>query len=252
LNLPLLRQLGELGLLGLTVDEDYGGSGMDATAVVLVHEELSASDPAFCLSYLAHSLLLVNNLHVNGNHDQKLQYLPDLVSGAKIGGMAMSEPSAGTDVLGMKTKAVLNNHDTDTDTDTACWTLNGQKMWITNGTLDGGQTTGDLFLVYAKTGPNRSDVTSFVVEKEMTGFSVGQQIHDKLGMRASPTAELVFDNVELPQENVIGDVNQATLCMVRTNEHYELQINTMKNNQIHVSRFGLTNSLFLSRSLSHF
>jgi isovaleryl-CoA dehydrogenase len=222
LNLPLLRQLGELGLLGLTVDEEYGGSGMDATSVVLVHEELSASDPAFCLSYLAHSLLLVNNLHVNGNHEQKLRYLPDLVSGAKIGGMGMSEASAGTDVLGMKTKAVLLREDTG-----SCWTLNGQKMWITNGTLDGGQSAGDLFLVYAKTGPNRSDVTSFVVEKEMAGFSVGQQIHDKLGMRASPTAELIFENVELPQENVIGDVNQATLCMMRNLEIERLGLAAM-------------------------
>ena len=221
LNLPLLRQMGDLGLLGLTVDEEYGGSGMDATSVVLVHEELSYSDPAFCLSYLAHSLLLVNNLHVNASHEQKERWLPDVCSGTKIGGMGMSEPGAGTDVLGLTTKATLDDKND-------IWTLQGRKMWITNGTLDGGQTTGDLFLVYARTGPNRSDITSFVVEKGTPGFSVGQQIHDKLGMRASPTAELVFDNVPLPSStNVIGDVNGATLCMMRNLEIERLGLAAM-------------------------
>lgn len=124
LNVPLMRQLGDLGLFGLTVDEEYGGSGMDATAVVMAHEELSYSDPALCLSYLAHSLLLVNNLHVNGSHEQKERFLPDCVSGVRIGGMGMSESGAGTDVLGMKAKASrLNDHD--------MYVLNGQKMWIT-------------------------------------------------------------------------------------------------------------------------
>jgi isovaleryl-CoA dehydrogenase len=220
-NLPLLKQLGELGLLGLTVDEQYGGSGLDAAAVCLVHEELSYSDPAFCLSYLAHSLLLVNNLSVNGSHEQKLRFLPKCCDGTYIGGMGMSEPGAGTDVLGMTTKATLNeSHDE--------WSLTGQKMWITNGTLDGGQTPGDLFLVYAKTGPERSDVTSFIVERDMDGFQVGQQIHDKLGMRASPTAELVFDNVLIPAStHVVGDVNGATICMMRNLEIERLGLAAM-------------------------
>jgi isovaleryl-CoA dehydrogenase len=210
----------------LTVHEDYGGSGMDATAVVLVHEELSYSDPAFCLSYLAHSLLLVNNIHVNASHEQKLKWLPDACSGAIIGGMGMSEPGAGTDVLGMSTKATLN----DSDSGDKCWNLTGSKMWITNGTLDGGETTGDLFLIYARTGPNRSDITSFAVEKGMPGFTVGQQIHDKLGMRASPTAELVFENVSLPaaaSSSVIGEVNGATLCMMRNLEIERLGLAAM-------------------------
>lgn len=210
-NLPLLKQLGDLGLLGLTVEEEYGGSGMDAAAVALVHEELSYSDPGFCLSYLAHSLLLVNNLSINATNEQKERFLPAVVTGERIGGMGMSEPSCGTDVLGMATKAV---HDETTNV----WHLTGQKMWITNGTLDDGKTTGDLFLVYARTGPNRSDITSFVVEKGMPGFAVGQKINDKLGMRASPTAELVFDKVPIPTENIIGDVNGATLCMMRNLE----------------------------------
>lgn len=124
-NASLFHQLGSSGhgLLGLTVDTNYGGTGwIDATAVALVHEELSYSDPAFCLAYLAHSLLLVNNLHVNANEEQKQRLLPELCAGSKIGGMGMSEPQAGTDVLGMKTTAVLDDKE---------WVLNGTKLWIT-------------------------------------------------------------------------------------------------------------------------
>jgi isovaleryl-CoA dehydrogenase len=202
---------GGLGLLGLTVDEEYGGTGFsDATAVALVHEELSYSDPAFCLSYLAHSLLLVNNLHVNGSPAQKHRFLPPLCSGERIGGMCMSEANAGTDVLGMQTKAAL-------DEDSGKWILNGQKMWITNGTIDG-ETTGDVFLVYARTGSARQDITQFIVERGMDGFYLGQKIVEKLGMRASHTAELVFDNVSVPTDNVVGTVHDATLCMMRNLE----------------------------------
>jgi isovaleryl-CoA dehydrogenase len=120
----------------------------------------------------------------------------------------------------MTTKAVL-------DESTKLWHLTGQKMWITNGTLDGGKTPGDLFLVYARTGPGRSDITSFIVEKDMVGFSVGQKINDKLGMRASPTSELVFDDVPIPSENIIGDVNGATLCMMRNLEIERLGLAAM-------------------------
>lgn len=210
-NIDLFRQLGNqnLGILGLTVEEEYGGTGfIDATAVAIVHEELAYSDPAFCLSYLAHSLLFVNNLHVNASHEQKLKYLPSTCDGTMIGGMCMSEPNAGTDVLGMTTTAVQSDSN---------WILNGTKMWITNGTIDG-KTTGDLFLVYARTGPNKFDITQFIVEKGMPGFTLGQQIHDKLGMRASMTAELVFENVVVPGENVVGGVHQAVECMMRNLE----------------------------------
>lgn len=220
-NVDLFRKLGTmtvdsgsgsdgLGLLGLTVAEEYGGSGLDATAVILVHEELSYADPAFCLSYLAHSLLLVNNLSVNGSAEQKQRFLPSACSGESIGGMCMSEPGAGTDVLGMKTKAVY-------DAEQKGWILNGTKMWITNGTVDG-ETTGDLFLVYARTGTGLHDITQFVVEKNMEGFALGQKIRDKLGMRASVTAELVFHNVFVPEANVVGDVNKAIRCMMRNLE----------------------------------
>lgn len=208
----LFQKLGDrdMGILGLTVDPEYGGAGLDATAVALVHEELSYADPAFCLSYLAHSLLFVNNLHVNGNPDQKQSFLPKACSGNSIGGMGMSEPGAGTDVLGMSSRAVPDSNGDH-------FILNGQKMWITNGTIDG-NTTGDYFLVYARTGPGRSDISQFIVEKGMEGFRLGQKINDKLGMRASMTAELVFDNVKIPKDHMVGEFNQATLCMMRNLE----------------------------------
>ncbi len=159
-NVELFKKLGELGLLGITVNTEYGGSGMDAIAAVIAHEELSASDPAFCLSYLAHSMLFVNNLHQNGSHEQKLKYLPKACSGEIICGMGMSEPGAGTDVMGMSTTATKSS-------DGSYYTINGAKMWITNGTIHGAGDTGDAFLVYAKTGSGRGakDITSFLVDK---------------------------------------------------------------------------------------
>lgn len=207
-NIDLYRKLGDIGLLGVTVDPDYGGSGMDATAAVIAHEELSASDPAFCLSYLAHSMLFVNNLNLNGNEEQKQRYLPRACSGEIIGGMCMSEPGAGTDVLGLKTTAKKEG---------GSWKINGQKMWITNGAINDTET-GDAFLVYARTGEGRNDITLFLVDKDTPGFSLGQRIKDKLGMRASGTAELVFDNATVPDENRVGELNGAVLCMMRNLE----------------------------------
>eukprot|EP01038_Epipyxis_sp_PR26KG_P009786 gene9786-13165_t len=214
-NVELFKKLGQLGLLGITVDPEYGGSGMDAVAAVIAHEEIAAADPAFCLSYLAHSMLFVNNLSVNGNHEQKAKYLPKACTGEYIGGMGMSEPSVGTDVLGMSTTAVpitsSPNH----------YLINGAKMWITNGTFNG-TDTGDVFLVYAKTkernGNSPAALTSFLVEKGMPGFSLGQKIEDKCGMRASMTAELVFADVQVPSSNIVGNVNEANLCMMRNLE----------------------------------
>lgn len=216
-NLDLFRKFGSkhLGILGLTISNEYGGSGFnaDATAVALVHEELSYSDPALCLSYLAHALLFANNLAVNGNENQKRRFLPRACEGRIVGGMCMSEATAGTDVLGgMRTNAKY-------DDDAKGWILNGRKLWITNGAL-GENETGDIYLVYARTGEKeRSDITQFIVEKNMNGFTLGQRIENKLGMRASPTAELVFDNVFIPHEShIVGDVNGATLCMMRNLE----------------------------------
>lgn len=208
MNLPLFRKLGELGLLGVTVPEAYAGSGMDATAAVIVHEELASADPGFCLAYLAHSMLFVNNLAQNGNEAQKRQWLPSAVDGSKLCGMCMSEPSVGTDVLGMKTTAKREGDE---------YVLNGAKMWITNGTVDG-KETGDAYLVYARTGKSSRDVSLFLVEKGTKGFSLGQKIEDKCGMRASMTAELVFQDCRVPASNLIGEEGKATLCMMRNLE----------------------------------
>lgn len=185
---------------------------MDATAAVIIHEELAASDPAFCLSYLAHSMLFVNNVNQNCNADQKKRFLPAACSGEAICGMGMSEASVGTDVMGMSTTAKLS-------ADGSHYVLNGSKMWITNGTLDG-LSTGDAFLVYAKTSEGRhgKSVSSFLVKKNMPGFTLGQKITDKCGMRASMTAEILFNDVKVPKENLVGEVGGATLCMMRNLE----------------------------------
>jgi isovaleryl-CoA dehydrogenase len=225
-NLELFRKLGTkrsdgLGILGLTVSEEYGGAGLDPLSVVIAHEELSYSDPAFCLSYLAHSILFVHNLFINGSDEQRRRWLPGACDGTKVGGMCMSEPSVGTDVLGMSSRAQY-------DEGIEAFILNGTKMWITNGTVDGGATTGDIFLVYAKTGTKRTDITQFVVEKDMPGFSVGQKISNKCGMRASNTTELIFEDVVLPREtHVVGEVNGATMCMMRNLEIERLALASM-------------------------
>lgn len=210
-NLALFKKAAELGILGITVSDEFGGAGLDATAAVIVHEELSASDPGFCLAYLAHSMLIVNNLAVNGSIDQKKKYLPGLCSGELIGSMAMSEPAIGTDVLGMQTTAVKKGDH---------YLLNGRKMWITNGTIDENNTPCDLVLVYAKTGERngRPLISTFLVEKSFKGFSVGQKIKDKLGMRGSNTAELVFENCEVPLTHLVGQEGDSMLHMMRNLE----------------------------------
>jgi len=212
-NQALFKRAGELGLLGVTVDPEHGGSGMDATAACIVHEELSYSDPAFCLSYLAHSQLFVNNLARNGNAEQLARFLPGACSGELIGGMGMSEPSCGTDVLAMRSTAKAQPD--------GSYKLSGTKMWITNGAVNDSET-GDVFLVYARTGgpevkASRA-VSLFLVEKGMPGFSLGQRLKDKCGMRASPTAELVFDDVHVPAANLVGREGDATICMMRNLE----------------------------------
>lgn len=208
-NVDLFRRLGtELGILGLTVEDTYNGAGMDATGVVLVHEELSASDPGFCLAYLAHTLLCVHNLSVNGNEAQKQRLLPGLCDGTLIGAMGMSEPGAGTDVLGMKSTAVRDGD---------FYVLNGRKMWITNGAIDDNGTPADCVLVYAylQRDGGKPALSTFLVEKGMKGYSVGQKIHDKLGMRASNTAELVFEDCRVPVANLVGQEGDSLKHMMR-------------------------------------
>jgi isovaleryl-CoA dehydrogenase len=207
-NRRLFEKVGELGLLGVTVAEQDGGAGMDATAAVIVHEELSASDPGFALAYLAHAMLCVNNLAVNATDDQKRRWLPRLLTGEAIGAMGMSEPAVGTDVLGLQTTAKRDGDH---------WVVNGRKMWITNGTVDDERTPCDVLLFYARTGGSdaRPEITSFVVERGTPGFAVGQKIHDKAGMRGSNTAEMVLEDVRIPVTNLVGEQGGAIKCMMR-------------------------------------
>lgn len=210
-NLDLFRKAGDLGLLGITADDTCGGTGMDATAAVIVHEELSTSDPGFALAYLAHSMLCVNNLSQNASAEQKKKFLPKLCTGEWVGSMAMSEPNVGTDVLGMETTAVQKGDH---------WVINGRKMWITNGTLDDKKTPGDLVWLYAKTGSQdgRPRLTTFLVERGTPGYSVGQKIMDKTGMRASNTAELVFEDCIVPSSNLVGSPGGSLIHMMKNLE----------------------------------
>ncbi|QDI05309.1 MULTISPECIES: isovaleryl-CoA dehydrogenase [Xanthomonas translucens group] len=189
---PLWRKLGEQGLLGLTVEEDYGGSAMGYLAHVVAMEEISRASGAIGLSYGAHSNLCVNQLRKNGSAAQKARYLPRLCSGEHVGALAMSEPGAGSDVVSMKLRADLHGDH---------YRLNGNKMWITNG------PDADVLVVYAKTDPagGARGITAFLVEKGMPGFSTAQKL-DKLGMRGSNTCELVFQDCAVPVENVLGSV----------------------------------------------
>ena len=185
------KGMAELGLLGITAPESYGGAAMGCVAATIAMEELGAVCGSTALSYLAHSILAVNNLATNGNDYQKQKYLPKLISGEWIGGMGMSEPGAGTDALAMRTKAERQGDR---------YILNGTKMWITNAIV------GDIFYVYARTGPGRTDISTFIIEKGMKGFSFGKKL-PKMGMRGSPTGELIFENCEVPAENLVGKEN---------------------------------------------
>jgi isovaleryl-CoA dehydrogenase len=188
----LWRQLGEQGLLGMTVEEEYGGSGMGYLAHVVAMEEISRASGGIGLSYGAHSNLCLNQLRKNASEAQKHRYLPRLCSGEHVGALAMSEPGAGSDVVSMKLRAERRGDH---------YLLNGNKMWITNG------PDADVLVVYAKTDPDAGSrgITAFIVEKGMKGFSTAQKL-DKLGMRASNTCELVFQDCEVPVENVLGEV----------------------------------------------
>ncbi|MDE2081330.1 MAG: isovaleryl-CoA dehydrogenase [Burkholderiales bacterium] len=191
--MDLWRKLGALGVLGITVPEAQGGAGMGYLAHMIAMEEISRASASVGLSYGAHSNLCVNQLKRNGTPAQQARYLPKLLSGEHVGALAMSEPGAGSDVIGMKLRAVEQG---------GVYVLTGTKMWITNG------PDADVMVVYAKTEPELGarGVTAFIVEKGMKGFSTAQKL-DKLGMRGSHTGEMVFDGVEVPAENVLGRVN---------------------------------------------
>jgi isovaleryl-CoA dehydrogenase len=191
--MDLWRKMGELGVLGITVPEAYGGANMGYLAHMVAMEEISRGSASVGLSYGAHSNLCVNQLKRNGSDAQRQKYLPKLISGEHVGALAMSEPGAGSDVISMKLKAEDKG---------GFYLLNGSKMWITNG------PDADTMVVYAKTEPELGarGVTAFIVEKGMKGFSTAQKL-DKLGMRGSHTGEMVFNNVEVPAANILGTLN---------------------------------------------
>jgi len=196
----LWRKFGDMGLLGITVAEEYGGSDLGYLAHVVAMEEISRASASVGLSYGAHSNLCVNQINRNGTDAQKAKYLPKLVSGEHIGALAMSEPNAGSDVVSMKLRA---------DKKGDRYVLNGNKMWITNG------PDADTYVIYAKTeiekGPH--GITAFIVERSFPGFTQAQKL-DKLGMRGSNTCELVFEDVEVPEENILGKLNEGVKVLM--------------------------------------
>ena len=196
----LWMKLGDIGVLGITVEEDYGGAGMGYLEHVVALEEISRASAAVGLSYSAHSNLCVNQIRLNGNEEQKKTFLPKLISGENVGALAMSETEAGSDVVGMKTTAEKKGDR---------FILNGSKMWITNG------PNADTLVVYAKTDPgaDKNGITAFIVQKGMKGFSTSPKL-DKMGMRGSNTCELIFDNCEVPETNVLGSLNEGVKVLM--------------------------------------
>ncbi|CAM3019162.1 isovaleryl-CoA dehydrogenase [Pseudoalteromonas atlantica] len=196
----LWPQMGEMGVLGMTVSEDFGGAGLGYLEHVIAMEEISRASASIGLSYGAHSNLCVNQINRNGNQAQKEKYLPKLISGEHIGALAMSEPNAGSDVVSMKLKAEKKGDK---------YILNGNKMWITNG------PDAHTFVIYAKTDleAGAKGISAFIVEKDFPGFSTAQKL-DKLGMRGSNTCELVFENCEVPEENILGNLNEGVKVLM--------------------------------------
>ena len=196
----LWRKMGDVGLLGITVDERFGGSAMGYLAHIIVLEEISRASASVGLSYGTHSNLCVNQLQRNGTESQKEKYLPDLCSGAKVGALAMSEPNAGSDVVSMNLRAERRGDH---------FILNGSKMWITNG------PDAHTYIIYAKTEPEAGSrgITAFIVERGFAGFSQGKKL-DKLGMRGSNTAELIFEDCPVPAENVLGEINAGVAVLM--------------------------------------
>jgi isovaleryl-CoA dehydrogenase len=196
----LWKEMGDLGLLGITVSEEYGGAGMGYLAHTVAVEEIARASASVSLSYGAHSNLCVNQIKLNGTEEQKRRYLPGLISGDHVGALAMSEPGAGSDVVSMQLRAEKKN---------GYFTLNGSKFWITNG------PDADTLVVYAKTDPDAGSkgITAFIVEKDMKGFSTSPHF-DKLGMRGSNTAQLFFEDVDVPFENILGEEGKGAKVLM--------------------------------------
>lgn len=208
-NMDAFKKMGELGILGITADPEYGGAGLGATAATIVMEEFGKACPGLTLSYLAHSMLCVNNLAINASKDQQAKYLPKLITGEHIGAMGMSEPGYGSDAVGMQCKAKQDGDH---------YVINGNKMWITNAQY------ADVVYLYTRTGENKKDLTTFIVDTKNTpGYSVSKEIH-KMGMRGSPTGELAFENAKVPLENRVGNEGDSVHHMMRNLEIERLTI----------------------------
>lgn len=208
-NINAFKKMGELGLLGITADPEYGGAGLGATAATIVMEEFGKACAGSTLSYLAHAMLCVNNIAVNASKEQQAKYLPKLITGEHIGAMGMSEPGYGSDAVGMQCKATKDGDS---------YKINGNKMWITNAQF------ADVIYLYTRTGSGRKDLTTFLVDtKDLDGYSVSKEIH-KMGMRSSPTGELTFDNCKVPLENRVGEEGDSVKHMMRNLEIERLTI----------------------------
>ena len=200
-NIPLshFHDLAKLGLLGITAPEEYGGAGLGCVAATLAIEEVGKACASTALSYLAHSILVVHNLGVNGSSQQKEKYLPDMISGKTIAGLGITEPESGSDALSMTSRAEKKG---------ANYALTGSKMFITNGPI------GDVFYCYARTGKGKKDLSTFIVEKDFPGFRRGKTLH-KMGMRGSPTGELIFENCIVPEANRVGEEGDSSKHMLK-------------------------------------
>lgn len=208
-NIDAFKKMGELGLLGITADPEFGGAGLGATAATIVMEEFGKACPGLTLSYLAHAMLCVNNIATNASKEQQAKFLPKLITGEHIGAMGMSEPAYGSDAIGLQCKAVADGDN---------YIINGNKMWITNAQY------ADIVYLYTRTGENKKDLTTFIVDTKATkGYSVSKAIH-KMGMRGSPTGELAFENAKVPKENRVGSEGDSVSHMMRNLEIERLTI----------------------------
>ena len=226
-------KMGEMGLLGVTVPEQFGGTEMGCVAATIAMEEIGAVDASTALSYLAHSMLAVNNIATNASDEQKRRYLPKLISGESIGGMGMTEPGAGSDALAMSTRAVKKG---------SKYILNGTKMFITNAVI------GDTFYVYARTGDGRKDISTFIVEADFPGFKMGKKLK-KMGMRASPTGELIFENCEVPVENLVGREGDSVSHMIK---NLDLERITISGISLGLARASIESALKYAKERSQF
>jgi len=234
-NINAFKKMGEIGLLGITAEPEYGGASMGATAATIVMEELGKECASSTLSYLAHTILCVNNIQNNASKEQKEKYLPKLISGEWIGCMGMSEPEFGSDAVGIQTKA-------DPDKDGENYTLNGSKMWITNAQY------ADIAYVYTRTGKEKKNLSTFILEKEKKHFRFGSPIH-KMGMRASPTGELIFENAKVSKDHLVGNQGESIYHMMK---NLEIERITISGISLGIAQACLDNCLKYSTERKQF